>query len=903
MAYDVQSIRDAHRVSEIAARYVKLTRNGPEFTGLCPFHSEKSPSFTINDAKGFYHCFGCGAQGDVIAFVKNIHNVGFKDACAILGGESVAPAALPPAKERKESKGIYEGLAAIPLPEAEIPAPGELLHCWNPKSERQTTYKPSMVFPYRAPSGECLGVVIRIDTAPGKKITPTLRKVIMPDGREVLSHMPFDTPRPWYGAEKITAATTQVLIVEGEKSADAANRIFGGSILALSWSGGAAGAKHADWPAISGLSVVLWPDADESGWKGMQEAAALAHGAGVASIKLIEWDRSKPKKWDAANAEAEGWDKAAVVEWLKDHAKMWEFKPEPGNVPLPEPEPGQQMQEYEPAPPPVEDDDDLPPFTILGHDRGVYYYFPRGAEQVRALTPQAHNESNLNDLAPIQYWERKFEKGKGVSGKFDVSAARNALIHRAQAVGIFNMLRLRGRGAWVDGGRAMVHTGDTVYVDGKPFKPGQVPSRYIYEAGSPLELKLAAPLANKDAEKLPLLLERLTWEQPLSGQLLAGWLVIAPVCGILPWRPHVWLCGAPSAGKSTVMNLIVKPLVSFFAEDADGNSTEPGIRRALGADARPVVIDEAESEDRNAADNIKRILSFMRIASSGGVIKKANMHGGTDTHTVRTSILLSSVNVSVSEDADARRITKLVLRKNENADKKEHYDALRADLIETITPEYASRLFARTIANMGSLLKNIATFSSAAASVLSNQAAGDQVGPMIAGLYLCKRTDEISYENAVKWIKERNWFDFAHLEGSTDESRLISKIMTSTRRISDGGQGQKDYSVGELVVYVATTEYVDANMTKDAIRELGRIGIRVLRPKTEYNPESEPYFLVANQSPDLEKILYGTPWAKNWKLVLQRIGGEGSATKKQMHFSDGLQRRATRLPVSLLTEE
>ena len=63
----------------IAGR-VRLVRRGREHIGLCPFHNEKTPSFTVSEDKGFYKCFGCGAHGDVIAFVQQIDNLSFREA-------------------------------------------------------------------------------------------------------------------------------------------------------------------------------------------------------------------------------------------------------------------------------------------------------------------------------------------------------------------------------------------------------------------------------------------------------------------------------------------------------------------------------------------------------------------------------------------------------------------------------------------------------------------------------------------------------------------------------------------------------------------------------------------------------------------------------------------------------
>ncbi len=67
-------------ISEVVGKKVKLKKHGKESMGLCPFHNEKSPSFTVNDQKGFYHCFGCGAHGGAINFLMNTEGLEFKDA-------------------------------------------------------------------------------------------------------------------------------------------------------------------------------------------------------------------------------------------------------------------------------------------------------------------------------------------------------------------------------------------------------------------------------------------------------------------------------------------------------------------------------------------------------------------------------------------------------------------------------------------------------------------------------------------------------------------------------------------------------------------------------------------------------------------------------------------------------
>jgi hypothetical protein len=71
-------------VSVIGER-VELRNAGKEWTGLCPFHADKTPSFSVNDGKGLFHCFGCGASGDVFDFTMEIEGIGFREAKARLG--------------------------------------------------------------------------------------------------------------------------------------------------------------------------------------------------------------------------------------------------------------------------------------------------------------------------------------------------------------------------------------------------------------------------------------------------------------------------------------------------------------------------------------------------------------------------------------------------------------------------------------------------------------------------------------------------------------------------------------------------------------------------------------------------------------------------------------------------
>lgn len=107
----LDELRQRLTLSEIISRRVKLTRAGREYKGCCPFHNEKTPSFYVNDQKAFYHCFGCGAHGDVISFLIQHDNLSFPEAVEQLAGQAglEVPKPTPEERERFEKqKTLYD---------------------------------------------------------------------------------------------------------------------------------------------------------------------------------------------------------------------------------------------------------------------------------------------------------------------------------------------------------------------------------------------------------------------------------------------------------------------------------------------------------------------------------------------------------------------------------------------------------------------------------------------------------------------------------------------------------------------------------------------------------------------------------------------------------------------------
>ena len=111
----LDELRARTSLSALIGRSVKLQRAGREWKACCPFHKEKTPSFTVNDEKGFFHCFGCGAHGDAIRWLTDARGLAFMDAVKELADAAgmEVPAPDPRAQAKAErAAGLYDVMEA-----------------------------------------------------------------------------------------------------------------------------------------------------------------------------------------------------------------------------------------------------------------------------------------------------------------------------------------------------------------------------------------------------------------------------------------------------------------------------------------------------------------------------------------------------------------------------------------------------------------------------------------------------------------------------------------------------------------------------------------------------------------------------------------------------------------------
>jgi putative DNA primase/helicase len=279
-------------------------------------------SCSVNLTTGRWADFSADEQGgDLISLYAAIHGLEQLAAARELSGDDPAPERPRPVP--RETPPPEEA------PEPLLPAPAD---AGMPPTPRKGTHEASHI--YKLPTGAVVGVVHRIREDDGEKTFRQWRWGPIRDREGVLTGgvgwipLAMPEPRPLYGLQELAARPTDpVMIVEGEKTADAARKALPRYVV-VTWPGGAKAWKKAHWQVLADRAHVdIWPDADEPGRKAAAGIALELFRAGVPKVRAVD-PTGQPEGWDIADAVAEGWDGAKLVAWARERMRDIE-KPQP----------------------------------------------------------------------------------------------------------------------------------------------------------------------------------------------------------------------------------------------------------------------------------------------------------------------------------------------------------------------------------------------------------------------------------------------------------------------------------------------------------------------------------------------------------------------------------------------
>jgi DNA primase len=281
---DLQAIRAANPLPGVVAATVALQRAGNEWMACCPFHSDRSPSFTIFDGGQRFHCFGCGASGDVLDFVQRAYGVSLIEAARLLGAGDIPselqPASLPAAKANRsgEARAIWD---------KSIPAAGTLAGAYLAFRGIKPPIPPDIRFA-RLPCDNlgllpCLVAAVR-DVA--GQVMGIQRIWLAHDGRGKA-----DVARPKRSLGHVKGGAIRLgdldgsgslTVCEGPEDGLSLHEVLGGAVWVAA---GATFLPHMQFPPEV-RSVVIGADNDPAGDRAAQDAARTFTALGLA-VRII----------------------------------------------------------------------------------------------------------------------------------------------------------------------------------------------------------------------------------------------------------------------------------------------------------------------------------------------------------------------------------------------------------------------------------------------------------------------------------------------------------------------------------------------------------------------------------------------------------------------------------------
>lgn len=530
------------------------------------------------------------------------------------------------------------------------------------------------------------------------------------------------------------------------------------------------------------------------------------------------------------------------------------------------------------------------PFSVLGKEKLTLWILDH-LKQLHGLKPRDLGKGELLAICGDADWlVDKFPRFSKPSKDhpvpqvigFDQADAQEAIINACSAAGIFSPQgSLFGRGAHrrASDDALMLHVGNKVLVIGAEDIGGRKTTRIdvreagkidgkVYPAKQALPPPAPVPSTSDEANRLRALFGKWYFADGEIAQLLVlGWVGHAMMCGAFGWRSHVWLTGETAAGKSTLQKLIRAVLDEWglFTEDA----SEASVRQTLGDDTLPVMIDEAEPDDR--AERQQAMINLARKASSG-----AKMHRGSADHqakefTAQSAFLFSSILHAPLDPQDRNRFAILPMRTIPK-------DAVEPELDLRYWREAGRRMHRRMVEQWPRFDRTLADYKDQIRVQGFQGRWRDTFGALLACADLllydlaprdeCMANEGDAYGREVRWVRQCvPMMDRGAFEAEDTTTRCL-RVLTS--KLLPAASGMHQETVGQWIARAMEFDKEESRFNLVARTKLKSHGLRVVNLHetgkgkwgvVDATFASDVYVLVASRSnAAICDLFKGTKW-------------------------------------------
>lgn len=494
-------------------------------------------------------------------------------------------------------------------------------------------------------------------------------------------------------------------------------------------------------------------------------------------------------------------------------------------------------------------------FKCLGYKDGNNYIWSNLRQCMFVLNQKDLNKNNFLNMFGLKFMQDNYQSynDKGIPSGFNLTELSGDIIDGCVEVGVFNDRNIYGYGIFVDPTDKdhLIINGSDIWGTNPNYKGERIIGKHVFANIKDLDFPKDTPVATKEEmQEWFDLLGTWNYKRGRQDQLLSfGWSIIAPFAGCLNWRTHYSETGEQGTGKST-KQICMGNFMGEFALNADGQSSEAGIRQKMGSSAGVVIIDEAEADGKKIANT----LTFFRTASSSGNILKGTSDQSGMDFILKITGMIGGIVPPALNPADLSRFLRIELLPKGEAVHPLLIDVERQGEIGKKTIMYIIqnyKMFKSVCKKVRKLLledNNVSRYA-------------DSFTTIIAGAYigLHLNDDDVGIK---EFMKEFN-FDKEKTQMATkDHDNLLNKILKTVFRAETGS-----YSVIEMINGLFHGDN-DADVKKDIKRALGRNGIKVENEDDHYK------VYLGTKDENFVKILRNSKFdAGDVTSVLSRVNG------------------------------
>lgn len=510
---------------------------------------------------------------------------------------------------------------------------------------------------------------------------------------------------------------------------------------------------------------------------------------------------------------------------------------------------------------------------LLGFDSDNNFYYQTSSNlNVISLSAASHTKNNLLSLMPYEFYKASWPTKTGVGW----DRAASELMEKSRQKGNYSNRDVRGRGAWQHQGKTILHLGSSTYdiQSRQSQKIGRNSSGHIFKLCETSRNPGVPDYQTHSCQRIIDAVESLAWKKPAYAKLFLGWLFIARMCGALKWRPHIWVTGEKGTGKSTVLNMILRPVFGDWAVFCEGETTAAGLRQKLKCNALPVLFEESETMDKRSGGRIANVVEFFRSCSSetDSTILKGTVDGKGHQYKTSSMACLSSIRVNLETEQDKSRFCVLELERPDPGKWKE----VEKKLLE-LDLDYGNFLF-DVLCERWSEFEGLLGKVSDELAEKFDRRVSDQYAPLLAG-YLILTTkdygelDEFDVGRVVSDVKETICED---TDSEADQEECLDVMCQFEILYDDGARVSTTIEKAILAAYGGSVH---------AENELLTYGIKVTSDRVH----------ISTNNPKLIRRFAETKWVTQYGRALSRLRG---AKKAQTRFV-GRVLRCISLPVAL----